>query len=134
MELVWRADDFHGGGSRKRVSEQIDFGHSWTANQVGIDMESVLVVIFFFFVFVFFSCVSREFISFATNKKKNRIMSVGVPVALILFMNVEVAVSLCARVVSEVAVRWGCDLARRRRVGCKRFSGDRWELLYLNAL
>ena len=61
-------------------------------------------------------------------------MSVGVPVALILFMNVEVAVSLCARVVCEVAVRWGCDLARRRRVGCKRFSGDRWELLYLNAL
>ena len=61
-------------------------------------------------------------------------MTVGVPVAFILFMNVEVAVSLCARVVSEVAVRWGCDLARRRRVGCKRFSGDRWELLYLNAL
>ena len=60
---------FMGGGSRKRVSEQIDFGHSWTANQVGIDMEPVLVVIFFFFV-LFFFCVSREFISFVTNKKK----------------------------------------------------------------
>ena len=63
---------FMGGGSRKRVSEQIDFGHSWTANQVGIDMEPVLVVIFFFFV-LFFFCVSREFISFATNKKNTEL-------------------------------------------------------------
>ena len=115
MELVWRADDFHGGGSRKRVSEQIDFEHSWTANQVGIDMESVLVVIFFFFVLFFFLRFTR--IHFFCAEQKNRIMSVGVSVALILFMNVEVAVSLCARVVSEVAVRWGCDLARRRPLG-----------------
>ena len=88
--------------------------------------------LFFSFWFFFLAFHANSFLLRRT--KKNRIMSVGVPVALILFMNVEVAVSLCARVVSEVAVRWGCDLARRRRVGCKRFSGDRWELLYLNAL
>ena len=70
---------------------------------------------FFLFRFVFFLRFTR--IHFFCDEQKNRIMSVGVSVALILFMNVEVVVSLCAGVVSEVAVRWGCDLARRRPLG-----------------
>ena len=124
---------FMGGGIEKtcfradRFWAFLDSKSSWYRHGICLGRYFFLFRFGFFFAFHANSFLLRR-------TKKNIIMSVGVPVALILFMNVEVAVSLCARVVSEVAVRWGCDLARRRRVGCKRFSGDRWELLYLNAL